>query len=150
MKHRFAQGSPMRSPFGSPMSSAAGFVSPQPTSATRGLKITAYASPESGKVAKSASSESAGFASPPAAKVTRSATSTTTSYSSPVTTKTISYSSPSRTQSSTTAGSTTTRKITVEGDFTVITTEVTSPRGTKRVSTTRQPTSQSGLSTTAA
>ncbi|EGZ04407.1 hypothetical protein PHYSODRAFT_536511, partial [Phytophthora sojae] len=155
LKHRFPQGSPIRSPFASPISGspAAGFVSPQPTKATRGLKITAYASPESSKVTKSVSSASAGFASPSVAKVTRGATSTTTSYSSPVTTKTTtSYSSsPMRTQSTTAiAGSTTTRKIAIEGDFTVITTEITSPRGTKRVSTTRQLTSKSGSSTTAA
>ncbi|GMF60958.1 unnamed protein product [Phytophthora fragariaefolia] len=144
LKHRFAQGSPVRSPFGSPMTSAAGFVSPQSSNTTRGLKITAYSSPESSKVTKSG-----GFASPPVTKVTRGATSSTTSYSSPVTTE-ISYSSPTRVQSTTTAGSTTTRKITVEGDFTVVTTEVTSPRGTKSVSTTRELTSKSGPNTTAA
>ncbi|KAF1784968.1 hypothetical protein GQ600_3106 [Phytophthora cactorum] len=54
--------------------------------------------------------------------------------------QTTTYASPVRNQSTAMAGSTTTRKITIEGDFTVITTEVTSPRGTKRVSTTRQPT----------
>ncbi|KAL4124125.1 hypothetical protein PRIC2_009965 [Phytophthora ramorum] len=133
LKHRFAQGSPARSPIGSPMSSVAGFVSPQTTSATKNMKITAYSSPESSKTTKSASG---GFTSPPVAKVTREGTTTTTSYSSPVTTKT-------------TAGPTTSRKITIEGDFTVITTEVTSPRGTKRVSTARHPT-KSGPTTTAA
>ncbi|KAE9013810.1 hypothetical protein PF011_g8326, partial [Phytophthora fragariae] len=150
LKHRFAQGSPVRSPFRSPMSSAAGFVSPQATNATKGLKITAYSSPESSKVTKSVSSKSAGFASPPVAKVARGTTSTTTSYSSPVTSKTISYLSPARTQSTTTAGSTTSRKITIEGDFTVTTTTVTSPRGTKRVFTTREPNSKVSPSTTAA
>ncbi|GMF34132.1 unnamed protein product [Phytophthora lilii] len=139
LKHRFAQGSPARSPFGSPMSAAASFVSPQTTSATKGLKITAYASPEPKQATKSVTRASAGFESPSLSKVTRGAT--TTSYSSPVTTKTTTYSSPA--QSTATAGSTTTRKITIEGDFTVITTEVTSPRGTKRVSTTRQPTKSS-------
>ncbi|ETM00894.1 hypothetical protein L917_02433, partial [Phytophthora nicotianae] len=130
-----ARGSLVRSPFGSPISSPAGFASPQSTNATRSMRITAYSSPE--QTTRSMSSSSAGFASPLATKTTRGATQTTT------------YASPMRTQSTATAASTTTRKITVEGDFTVITTEVTSPRGTKRVSTTRQPT-KSGPSTSAA
>ncbi|KAF1782192.1 hypothetical protein GQ600_5656 [Phytophthora cactorum] len=121
----------IRSPFGSPISSPAGFMSPQSTNATRSMKITAYSSPESKKTIKSMSSSGAGFASPLVTKTTRGAAQTTT------------YASPVR------ISSTTTRKITIEGDFTVITTEVTSPRGTKRVSTTRQPT-KSGSSTTAA
>ncbi|KAG2799053.1 hypothetical protein PC112_g21085, partial [Phytophthora cactorum] len=132
-----ARGSLIRSPFGSPISSPAGFMSPQSTNATRSMKITAYSSPESKKTTKSMSSSGAGFASPLVTKTTRGAAQTTT------------YASPVRTQSTAMAGSTTTRKITIEGDFTVITTEVTSPRGTKRVSTTRQPT-KSGSSTTAA
>eukprot|EP00644_Phytophthora_capsici_P012722 jgi/Phyca11/506983/fgenesh2_kg.PHYCAscaffold_23_\ len=142
LKHRLVQGSPTRSPFGSPTSSAAGFTSPQTTKAPRSLKITAYSSPESSKTTRSLSGASAGFSSPAMTKVAMS-------YSSPMTTKTTTYSSPSRTQVTTSPGSTTTRKITIEGDFTVTTTEVTSPRGTKRVSTTRQPT-KSGPSTTAA
>ncbi|KAG3096871.1 hypothetical protein PI125_g15843, partial [Phytophthora idaei] len=132
-----ARGSLIRSPFGSPISSPAGFMSPQSTNATRSMKITAYSSPESKKTTKSMSSSGAGFASPLVTKTTRGAAQTTT------------YASPVRTQSTAMAGSTTTRKITIEGDFTVITTEVTSPHGTKRVSTTRQPT-KSGSSTTAA
>ncbi|KAF1784973.1 hypothetical protein GQ600_3506 [Phytophthora cactorum] len=132
-----ARGSLIRSPFGSPISSPAGFMSPQSTNATRSMKITAYSSPESKKTTKSMSSSGAGFASPLVTKTTRGAAQTTT------------YASPVRNQSTAMAGSTTTRKITIEGDFTVITTEVTSPRGTKRVSTTRQPT-KSGSSTTAA
>ncbi|KAI9981983.1 hypothetical protein PInf_009767 [Phytophthora infestans] len=123
-----------RSPYGSPTSSPAGFASPHSTSATRSMRITAYSPPKSKQTTKSMGISGVGFASPLPTKTARGATQTAT------------YSTPVRSQSTTTAGSTTTRKITVEGDFTVITTELTSPHGTKRVSTTRQP----GSSTSAA
>ncbi|RLN55443.1 hypothetical protein BBP00_00008477, partial [Phytophthora kernoviae] len=134
LKHRFVQSSPTKSPFRSP---TAGFASPQSTNATRGMRITAYSSPES---MKTASSMSTGYDSPTVVKG-----STTTSRSSPVTTKTMSYSSPVIK----TKGSTTARHISVEGDYTVITEEVTSPRGTKRVTTTRHATKESPSTTTA-
>ncbi|RMX65365.1 hypothetical protein DD238_002665 [Peronospora effusa] len=109
LTHRFAQGSPAKSPLRMSMRSAAQFESLQSSNATKDLKITAYSSPEMGKVTKPLSSADA------------------TSYSSlPVPT-----------------GSTTTRKIAIEDDLTVITTEIISPRGTKRMSTTRQPTKNS-------
>ncbi|KAG7379027.1 hypothetical protein PHYBOEH_012073 [Phytophthora boehmeriae] len=135
LKHRFAQGSPTKSPF---RSTTAGFASPQSANATKSLRITAYSSPES---KKPANSMIAGYSLP---AVGRGST-MTSSFSSPLTTKSTSYSSPI----TEIKGSTTSRRISVEGGNTVITEEVTSPRGTKRVMTTRHATKDSPSTSTA-
>ncbi|CAH0480141.1 unnamed protein product [Peronospora belbahrii] len=94
LTHRFAQGSPAKSPLRSQTRPA-----PKSSDATKGMKITACSSPDSGKTAKLLASSS-----------------------------------------SATGGSIRTRKIVTEGDDTMITTEITSPHGTKRLSTIREPT----------